>query len=57
MATLLFCSLVAPRWTVNPINPLAMVFQPFVWPRRFRFYAPFKAFKHGRPKEVETRIA
>jgi hypothetical protein len=34
-------------------NPLAIVFQPLAWPRRFRFYSPFKAFKHGRPQEVE----
>jgi hypothetical protein len=34
-------------------NPLAIVFQPLTWPRRFRFYAPFKAFKHGRPGEVQ----
>ena len=34
-------------------NPLAIVFQPLAWPRRFRFYGPFKAFKHGRPQEVE----
>lgn len=34
-------------------NPLAIVFQPLAWPRRFRFYGPFKAFKHGRPREVE----
>ena len=34
-------------------NPLAIVFQPFVWPRRFRFYRPFQAYKHGRPQEVE----
>jgi hypothetical protein len=34
-------------------NPLAMVFRPFAWPRTFRFYGPFKAFKHGRPEEVE----
>jgi hypothetical protein len=34
-------------------NPLAIVFQPLTWPRRFRFYSPFKAFKHGRPQEVE----
>jgi len=34
-------------------NPLAIVFQPLTWPRRFRFYAPFKAFKHGRPEEVQ----
>jgi hypothetical protein len=34
-------------------NPLAVVFQPLTWPRRFRFYGPFQAFKHGRPQEVE----
>jgi hypothetical protein len=34
-------------------NPLAIVFQPLAWPRRFRFYNPFQAFKHGRPQEVE----
>jgi hypothetical protein len=34
-------------------NPLAIVFQPLAWPRQFRFYGPFKAFKHGRPQEVE----
>jgi hypothetical protein len=34
-------------------NPLAVVFQPLAWPRRFRFYRPFQAFKHGRPQEVE----
>jgi hypothetical protein len=34
-------------------NPLAIVFRPRAWPRRFRFYGPFQAFKHGRPEEVE----
>jgi hypothetical protein len=34
-------------------NPLAVVFRPFAWPQRFRFYRPFRAFKHGRPEEVE----
>ena len=34
-------------------NPLAIVFEPFRWPRRFRFYPAFRAFKHGRPEEVE----
>jgi hypothetical protein len=34
-------------------NPLAVVFQPLAWPRRFRFYGPFQAFKHGRPQAVE----
>ena len=34
-------------------SPLAIVFQPLAWPRRFRFHGPFQAFKHGRPHEVE----
>jgi len=34
-------------------NPLAIVFQPLTWPRRFPFYPAFQAFKHGRPEEVE----
>jgi hypothetical protein len=37
-------------------NPLAIVFQPLAWPRRFRFYRAFHAFKHGRPEEVETLV-
>ena len=35
-------------------NPLAIVFPPFAPPRFFRFYRPFRAFKHGRPGEVEA---
>jgi hypothetical protein len=34
-------------------NPLAMVFEPLAWLRRFRFYNAFRSFKHGRPAEVE----
>src|SRR4051812_26444742 len=34
-------------------NPIAIVFQPLTWPRRFRFYRAFRAFKQGHPKEVE----
>jgi hypothetical protein len=34
-------------------NPLAIVFRPFAWPRRFRFYGPFQAYKHGRAGEVD----
>lgn len=34
-------------------NPIVIVFQPFSWPRQFRFYDAFRAFKHGRPEEVE----
>lgn len=37
-------------------NPIAIVFRPFRWPRRFRFYQAFRARKHGEPEEVdETR--
>jgi hypothetical protein len=35
-------------------NPIAIVFEPLVWPRRFRFYRAFRSFKHGRPEELET---
>ena len=34
-------------------NPMVIVFPPFRWPRRFRFYEAFRAFKHGRPESVE----
>jgi hypothetical protein len=34
-------------------NPMAIVFKPFLWPRRFRFYRAFRAFKRGRPEEVD----
>lgn len=34
-------------------NPMAIVFEPLVWPRRFRFYKAFQSFKHGRPEDVE----
>ena len=34
-------------------NPMAIVFEPLTWPRRFPFYPAFQAFKHGRPQEVE----
>ena len=37
-----------------PFNPIATVFEPLSWPRRFRFYRAFRSFKHGRPDEVET---
>jgi len=35
-------------------NPIAIVFEPLTWPRRFRFYRAFRSFKHGRRDEVET---
>ena len=34
-------------------NPMAIVFEPVRWPRRFRFYKAFRSFKHGRPEDVE----
>jgi hypothetical protein len=34
-------------------NPIAIVFEPLLWPRQFRFYRAFRSFKHGRPEEVE----
>jgi len=34
-------------------NPVVIVFEPWKWPRRFRFYQPFQAFKHGRGEAVE----
>jgi hypothetical protein len=34
-------------------NPMAIVFEPLQWPRRFRFYRAFRSFKHGRPEEVD----
>jgi hypothetical protein len=35
-------------------NPMAIVFKPLLWPRRFRFYKAFRSFKRGRPDEVEA---
>ena len=37
----------------HEFNPIAIVFQPLLWPRSFRFYKAFRSFKHGRPEEVE----
>ena len=33
-------------------NPMALVFRPFRFARQFRFYEPFKDFKHGKPDAV-----
>jgi hypothetical protein len=35
-------------------NPMAIVFEPLRWPRRFRFYKAFRSFKRGQPEEVEA---
>jgi hypothetical protein len=34
-------------------NPIAIVFEPLAWPRRFRFYRAFQSLKHGRRDEVD----
>jgi hypothetical protein len=34
-------------------NPIAIVFQPLLWPRTFRFYKAFRSFKHGRREDVD----
>lgn len=34
-------------------NPMAVVFRPFRLARCFRFYKPFREFKHGKPEAVE----
>ena len=33
-------------------NPLAVVFRPFHRTRKFRFWQPFRDFKHGRPETL-----
>jgi hypothetical protein len=35
-------------------NPLAVVFRPLRLPRVFRFYEPFREFKHGKTEAVEN---
>ena len=34
-------------------NPLAVVFRPFHRTRKFRFWQPFRDFKHGRPQALQ----
>jgi hypothetical protein len=33
-------------------NPLAVVVRPFRWARCFRFWQPFRDFKHGNPESL-----
>ena len=35
-------------------NPLAVVFRPFRRTRTFRFWEPFREFKHGRPAALHA---
>src|SRR5215471_4518983 len=34
-------------------NPMVIVFRPFSWARKFRFFLPFKGWKHGNKAPVE----
>ena len=36
----------------HDFNPIALVFRPFRRTRQFRFYQPFRQFKHGRTDAV-----
>ena len=33
-------------------NPMALVFRPFRFARQFRFYEPFRDFKHGKTESL-----
>ena len=33
-------------------NPMALVFRPFRWVKTFRFFKPFRDFKHGKPEAL-----
>jgi len=35
-------------------NPIAIVFEPWRWPRAFRFYKAFRSFKRGVSADVDT---
>ena len=34
-------------------NPMAIVFRPFRRPRKFRFYQPYRDFKHGKSEALD----
>ena len=48
LATLTFAHFGGPR----EFNPLAVVFRPFRPTRTFRFWQPFRDFKHGNPESL-----
>ena len=48
LATLAFAHFGGPR----EFNPLAVVFRPFRPTRTFRFWQPFRDFKHGNPESL-----
>lgn len=40
-------------------NPMIVVFRPFHWAKTYRFWQPFKDYRHGRPEPLhalETRL-
>ncbi len=34
-------------------NPMVIAFRPFRWAKTFRFWQPFKDYKHGKPQALE----
>ena len=38
----------------NDFNPMVVVFRPFRWAKTFRFWKPFRDFKHGKTQSLET---
>lgn len=37
----------------SEFNPLVVVFRPFRWTRTFRFWKPFRDYKHGKTTNLE----
>ena len=40
-------------------NPMIVVFRPFHWAKTYRFWQPFKDYKHGKPEPLhalETKL-
>lgn len=35
-------------------NPMVVAFRPLRWTRTFRFWQPFKDYKHGKPRALEA---
>ena len=38
-------------------NPMALIFRPFRWVKTFRFFKPFRDFKHGKPEALQKMEA
>ena len=37
----------------HSFNPMVISFKPFRWPERFRFFEPFKEYKHGKDQPLQ----